>query len=314
MLENLLFSLNMSLPLFILIGLGYLLRRKGMFTEEYVSRTSSLVYYVLLPAKLFLDMVTADVYAAFEGRYVAAVVAGCLLQFAMAWILGDLLCRDRGKQGAFDQACFRGNFAYLGLVLIQNLYGDRAVVLTAVIMVIMLPAYNIQGAILLTVKGSRGRVDVKGLLLQIFKNPMVLSLLAGMPFALLKIQLPFVVTKSLGYLSGCVSTIALLVVGASTRTDVIRDNFRLLLKACAVKLVVVPAALFALSMGMGLRPAQVVTLTIVAAMPSAVNCYIVADKMGADKALSCGAVVLSHALSIFTLTGLVFLFRTGGLL
>ena len=53
MLQNLLFSLNMSLPLFVLLGLGCLLTHKGMFTEDYIARTTNLVYYVMLPAKLY---------------------------------------------------------------------------------------------------------------------------------------------------------------------------------------------------------------------------------------------------------------------
>ena len=54
MLENLLFSLNMSLPLFIVMGLGCILTHKGFFTENYIAHTTNLVYYVLLPGKMFL--------------------------------------------------------------------------------------------------------------------------------------------------------------------------------------------------------------------------------------------------------------------
>ena len=64
MLENLLFSLNMSLPLFVVMGLGCVLTHKGFFTEDYVSHTTNLVYYILLPGKMFLDIATSDLGAA----------------------------------------------------------------------------------------------------------------------------------------------------------------------------------------------------------------------------------------------------------
>lgn len=138
MLQNLLFSVNTSLPLFILLGLGYVLTRKGMFSDDYVSRTTNLVYYVMLPAKLFLDMCQTDLSAAFDPKYVAVTAGGVMVQFALAWVCGDLLCRDKTKQSAFAHACFRGNFAYLGMALLQNIYGN-SIASTAVILAIVLP-------------------------------------------------------------------------------------------------------------------------------------------------------------------------------
>ena len=81
LLENLLFSLNMSLPLFIVMGLGCILTHKGFFTENYIAHTTNLVYYVLLPGKMFLDIATSDLSTAFDIRYVAVATGGVVLQF-----------------------------------------------------------------------------------------------------------------------------------------------------------------------------------------------------------------------------------------
>lgn len=314
MLGNLLFSLNTSLPLFVLIGLGYLLKCKGLFSEDFVSRASSLVYYVLLPAKLFSDMSTTDLSAAFDLRYTLVTAAACAVQFLLAWLLGNLLCRDQVKQGAFAHTCFRGNFAYLGLMLMQNLYGDRTTVLTAVMMAILLPAYNIEGAILMAVKEKEGGIKIGKIFKNIFANPMVLSILIAMPVAALRIQLPSVMMKSLGYLGNCASTMALMVVGASVRTDTIQANLSLLLKSSAIKLVLVPILTAAAAVAAGLSEEQIVTLTLVSAMPTAVNTYIVTDRMGGDGDLASGAVVVSHLLSVFTITAFIFLLKTLGVL
>ena len=83
LLENLLFSLNMSLPLFIVMGLGCILTHKGFFTENYIAHTTNLVYYVLLPGKMFLDIATSDLSTAFDIRYVAVATGGVVLQFAL---------------------------------------------------------------------------------------------------------------------------------------------------------------------------------------------------------------------------------------
>lgn len=314
MLENLLFSVNMSLPLFVLLALGFLLARKGLFTADYIARTTDLVYYVMLPGQLFLDVAGMDVSAALDGRFMAVTVAGVVLQFLLAWGCGDLLCRDRRKQGAFSHACFRGNFVYLGMALLQNIYGGASVASTAVLLMLMLPLYNIQGAVLLSVKENRGGVRAGAILLSIFKNPMVLAILAGLPFAFFRIPLPFVVTKSLGYLESATSTMALLVVGAGIRLEAIRSDLPLLLRLSAVKLLVMPALLAAMAAAAGLTAEQTVTLTVAGAMPSAVNVYIITGKMGGDADLACGAVVVTHLLSLFTMTGTVFALRTAGLI
>ena len=71
------------------------------------------MYYVLLPGKMFLDIATSDLSTAFDIRYVAVATGGVVLQFALAWAAGWLLCPDRSKQSAFSHAAYRGNFVYL---------------------------------------------------------------------------------------------------------------------------------------------------------------------------------------------------------
>ena len=90
MLQNLLFSVNMILPLFVLLGLGCLLTHKGLFSEDYIARTTNLVYYVMLPAKLFLDICNVDLGVAFEPKYMAVTVVGVMIQFVLAWVCGNV--------------------------------------------------------------------------------------------------------------------------------------------------------------------------------------------------------------------------------
>ena len=236
MLENLLFSLNMSLPLFVVMGLGCVLTHKGFFTEDYVSHTTNLVYYILLPGKMFLDIATSDLGAAFDTRYVAVAVGGVVLQFALAWAAGWLLCPDRSKQSAFSHAAYRGNFVYLGTALLQNIYGVSHVPSATLILALVIPLYNIQGVILMTVKERQGRFRLSAVLLNVLKNPMILAVLAALPFAYFKIQLPFVVSESLGYFQAATNTMALLVVGGSIRLSALKSDMPLLLRLSGVKL------------------------------------------------------------------------------
>ena len=314
MLANLLFSVNMSLPLFVLLGLGYILARKGMFSDDYVARSTNLVYYVMLPAKMFLETANTDLETAFGGKYMAVTVVGVMVQFVIAWVLSNVLCKDKSKQSAFAHASFRGNFAYLGVALLQNIYNTSTVVSAAVIMAVVLPLYNIQGVILMTIKEGDGGIHVGRICKSILKNPVIISILAALPFAYFQIELPYVATKSLGYLQTATSTMALLTVGASIKLDAIQHDLKLLLKAAGVKLVVMPALWMGLAFFAGLTPEQTVALTIMSSMPAAVNVYIVTDKLGGDGQTASGAVVVTHLVSLFTMTAVVFALRTAGMI
>lgn len=314
MLANLLFSVNMSLPLFVLLGLGYILARKGMFSDDYVARSTNLVYYVMLPAKMFLETANTDLGATFAGRYVVVAVVGVMVQFVIAWVLGNILCKDKSKQSAFAHASFRGNFAYLGMALLQNIYNTPTVASGAVIMAVVLPIYNIQGVVLMTIKEGDSGIHVGKILKSILKNPVIISILAALPFAYFRIELPYVATKSLSYLQTATSTMALLTVGASIKLDAIQHDLKLLLKVAGVKLVLMPALWMVLAFSAGLTPEQTVTLTIMSSMPAAVNVYIVTDKLGGDGRTASGAVVVTHLVSLFTMTAVVFALRTAGMI
>ena len=131
------------------------------------------------------------------------------------------------------------------------------------------------------------------------------------PFAYFKIQLPFVVSESLGYFQAATNTMALLVVGGSIRLSALKNDLPLLMRLCGVKLLLMPAIWAAMGIAAGL-PA--VTLIIVGAMPAAVNVYIITDKMGGDGALACSAVVVTHLMSLFTMTAIIFAMRTARLI
>ena len=122
------------------------------------------------------------------------------------------------------------------------------------------------------------------------------------------------VSESLGYFQAATNTMALLVVGGSIRLSALKSDLPLLLRLSGVKLLVMPAIWAAMGIAAGLPAEQLVTLIIVGAMPAAVNVYIITDKMGGDGELACSAVVVTHLVSLFTMTGVVFCLRMAGLI
>ena len=144
------FSVNAVLPVFLVMLLGYILRRREVLTQSFIDVAVTLVFYVSLPAKMFLDVAESDFFAILDGRYVLFLVCATAASFAAAWALGVALVRDKGKIGAFAHCAFRGNFVYIGLPLVQNLLQAEAVPSTVLVVTFVVPLYNVLSVLLLS--------------------------------------------------------------------------------------------------------------------------------------------------------------------
>ena len=315
MIENFWFSLNVSLPIFLLLAAGFGIKRLHLLDDSFFSQASSLVFTVALPAKLFYDTATSD-FSRFNPAFILVCMLGTTAFFLIAWGVGALMLREAPeKVGAFAHGAFRGNYVYIGFALMQNILGTDVIPLSATLAsAFVLPLYNVYAVILLTVTGSHGRRIRPGVILrQIATNPMILGIVAGLPFALLHVRLPFALTQSLDYLGALCTPLALLVIGASIRFSDIAHDIRPILGACGIKLVLQPLIMVAIGLLLGLTHEELLVLFVLFGVPAAANVYIVTRKMGGDAQLASGIIVVSVLLSMFTLTAGVFLLRTAGI-
>ena len=178
------FSVNAVLPVFLVMLLGYILRRREVLTQSFIDVAVTLVFYVSLPAKMFLDVAESDFFAILDGRYVLFLVCATAASFAAAWALGVALVRDKGKIGAFAHCAFRGNFVYIGLPLVQNLLQAEAVPSTVLVVTFVVPLYNVLSVLLLSWYDPSGtRPSPRALAWQVLKNPMILAVLAVLVLA-----------------------------------------------------------------------------------------------------------------------------------
>ena len=87
MLSNFIFSLNVSLPLFILMILGYFLRKKDVVNESFLSCANTVIFQVALPAKLFLDTAKTDFTQSFEPMFLLLAIGGAIFFFILFWLV-----------------------------------------------------------------------------------------------------------------------------------------------------------------------------------------------------------------------------------
>ena len=119
--SNLIFSLNSTLPIFIVIIIGYVLGQKKFLTKEFCSVADKLVFRVGLPAMLFCDMTSIDLTENFNGKFVLFCFGATAISIIVIWILARIFLRDKSLTGEFVQACYRSSAAILGVAFIQNI-------------------------------------------------------------------------------------------------------------------------------------------------------------------------------------------------
>lgn len=313
--DSFIFSLNATMPVFLVILLGYWLKRIGFLTEGFTSVADKLVFKVALPAQLFYDIACTDLRQDFEPSFVIFCMAATTAMFGGIYLLARLLLKDKSLVGAFSQASARGSAAILGIAFVQNVYGNAG--LTPLMIVAAVPLFNIYSVLILTFSApdnASGGRQLKKACLNVMKNPIILGILAGLPFSLLEIQLPAILEKTVVSVSNMSTPVALLVVGAGFQTGAALAKFRPAVAATVIKLVVLPAIFLPLAVWMGFTGSELMAILIMVGAPTTVTCYIMAKNMGGDAQLSSTIVVLATLFSSVTLTFWIFLLRSMALI
>ena len=316
MLDHFLYSLNATLPVFALMVLGWVLKRARFLNDEFIRVANRLVFNVALPCMLFLDIAGMDPSQLLDGRFVAYGFVVTLLSILGIWALTRLFLKDRTQVGAFVQGAYRSSAAILGAALITNIYGDAGY--APLMILASVPLYTVFAVLILVLEaGGGGKLDgarVKRAALNVCKNPIILGILAGMPFALLGIPIPAMASKCASMLGSLATPLALLAIGAGFVWGDALQKAGPTVAASAIKLVVLPALFLPVAVRLGFRNEQLMAILIMLGSPSTPSGYIMAKQMGNDGVLANGIVVLTTLLAAVTITGWIFLLRTLGLL
>ena len=311
--ENFIFSLNVTVPVFVIILVGGFLKHIGLLTESFAAVADKFVFKVALPVQLFQDIATMDLRAEFAWDFVLFCAGATTFMFAACWGIAKLFLKDRTMVGAFAQAAARGSAAILGISFVENIYGSSG--MAPMMIVAAVPLFNIYSVIILMVSSAEGKFNgqvLRNTLNGIATNPIILGILAGMIWSLSGLPWPGMLSKSVGYLAGTATPLALLVLGATFRGKAALQKLRPTVFAALLKLVIIPAVIFPVAIAMGFRGSELVAIMIMLASPTTVTCYIMAKNMGGDEVLSASVVMTATLFSSVTLTFWVFLIRSLG--
>lgn len=315
--DNFIFSINVTLPIFLVMVLGWALRQTGMLNDNFVTVANKFNFNVTLPFLLFQDISSVDIRAVFDLKYVLFCAAASSACFWLIWGGAKLFLKDKQMIGAFVQAAFRSSAAVLGLAFIQNLYGQSA--MGPLMIIGAVPLYNIYSVIVLTFEGDQEKSmdrseKIHEACINILKNHIIISIILGLAVSLCGIHLPVLVNKTVGNIAQMATPLALVTLGAGFEGRKALAKIKPTLAASFIKLILQAAVFVPIAVAMGYTGEKLIAILIMLAAPATPSCYIMARSMNNDGTLTASIVVMTTLLSTFTLLTWIFLLKTLGLI
>lgn len=307
--------LHIVLPVFLVIALGYLLKRVKLIDDAFLFQTNRLVYYICLPLLLFYKIGGANFSANFNAPLVYGSVLAIVLGFCISYGYALLRRYPPAALGAFSQGAFRGNLAYVGLAIVLNAYGNEGLTRAGILMGFLVPVLNFFAilALLLPQKTGPGARNMQVVTRQILLNPLILASFAGIAWSYLALPLPDILERSLQITTGMTLPLALVAIGGSFSLNKLKGDMVRATLSTGIKIVLLPVMTAIILHAFGVQGRDLSIGVLMAGTPAATATYIMAHQMKADAELAASIVMLSTLLSALTYTLSLFILHFLGL-
>jgi hypothetical protein len=294
--------LTTIIPIFLIILAGLTLRWIDFLPGHLLGPLNRLVFYVAIPAMIFLKVAEADFHAHFQPLLLAGTLLPPLVIFALGQAALRATSMPGSESGTFLQSSYHGNLGYIGLAVAYYYLGDQGLTQASILSGFLMLLQNLLSVWVLRPEPGTGGGGTLVLVKKILANPVIISALTGIAFSLFRIPLPEIVSRSLGILSGMALPLALIVIGASLSVRLIRAHLGQALASGGFKLVLLPLAGYLAYLALGLDKSVFMPGIILLAAPSATVTYVMAAEMHGSPELASATVTLNTLLSALTYT------------
>ncbi len=313
--NNLIFCLNATVPIFLTMLIGIFFRKIGVFNENFVTKLNQFVFKVALPVLLFQDISTADFYEVWDGAFVFYCFGVTLFSIVFITLL-SFLVKEHSLRGEFIQGSYRSSAAILGIAFIQNIYGNAGM---APLMIIgSVPLYNMVAVIVLSIFGEEKKKITRAILKKtcrgIITNPIIIGIVIGLIWSVFQIPQPAIMEKTVKNIAVLATPLGLMALGGGFEIKKAMAKVKLAALCTIIKLVVLPALFLPLAIRMGFTESKLIAILTMLGSATTVSSYVMAKNMGHEGTLSSSVVMMTTALSAFTLTGWLYLLKSFGLI
>ena len=306
--ENLILSLNVVLPLFITISLGYFLKSLNMFDNNTLDTMNNITFKSFLPMLLFYNIYKTDLQGVFNLKLMIFSATCVIALYLILYLIVPLIEKDNKKRGALLQGLFRSNFVIFGLPITESLFGSEKVGVAALLIAVIVLLFNILSVIALeTFRG--GKPDFRKISIGIIKNPLIIASCLGILTLLLKIKIPTAIEKTISDVSKIATPLSLILLGASFKFGNIKKYLKQTTIAVVGKTILTPCIILPICIMFGYRGVELSTLMIIFAAPTAISSFTMAQQMDSDSDLAGQIVVFTSAFCVVTVFMWIFVLK-----
>ena len=325
--QSLIFALEAILPIVLMVALGYFIKTIGIVKAEHSKILNKLVFRLFLPAMLFVNVYGIETVSGLNYGYIGYVAIVTVLVFALAIPVVLAVTSKNDRRGALLQSTFRSNYALIGIPLAESLFGVSGAAVATLLSAAIIPLFNVLAVVSLSIfNKNTKKISVKKIVLDIVKNPLIISIFMGV--VALLVRALFVSTgvgfrlsditplfKVLKYLSSVATPLSLLVLGIQFEFSAVLQLKREIITSVAIRNVFVPL------LGIGIAyllfkdtfsGAHFATFVAVFATPVAVSSVPMAQEMDSDVILAGQLVIWTTLCSAFTVFIASFILKAVG--
>ena len=290
--ENFILSFNVVTPLFLIMSLGYYLKYIKLLDKQTLNVMNSVCFKIFLPILLFFNIYQSDVKSSFNINLIIFSVSSIVILFIILCFLIPEIEKDNKKRGVMIQGIFRSNFVIFGMPIATSIYGEGNIGTTALLIAVIVPLFNLLSVISLELFRD-GEINFKKILKGIITNPLIIASAIGILFVTLNITLPTFVEKSISDIAKIATPLSLILLGGSFSFSHIKEYLKHTVIIVLNKLIFVPLIFIPISIKLGFRGIELLTILLIFAAPVAVSTFQMSKQMDGDSILAEQSIVFT---------------------
>lgn len=301
---------DIIIPVFLLVGLGWLSRRIGLLPQESAAALNQYVFYIAVPPLMFLSTARVDIDTVLHWQFIGAFLGGSLL----AVVCGFLGWRWLRMQSPLDWTVVAlnavwANTVYMGVPIFYFMFGGEGALPVVIATLSTNLVFIFALAVMSELQNSAGNVlqKLRGLLSQaLLKNPVMMAPLLGMVVSISGVSLPLALLTPLEMLAPSAAPVALFALGMSLYGLPVKGAGPALGWLSFIKLIVHPLAVYLMAVWVFQLDAYwAASAVLLAALPTGAMVFVLAQQYRTRVTLSSATIMVTTLGSIVTLAVLL---------
>jgi len=297
--------LNLTIPMFSLIGIGYLLKRVHFMSENDGAVLSKFAFYILLPPLMFTSILSGDASKSLNINFILSYEIITISIFVLTYLLGLLLKLKTMEKAIFGLNAAYPNYGYIGVPLCILAFGTNAAIPLALIL--LADTFVLLTTLIFYKLTENRKTSLQELSKEIVQrfiyNPLMMSVFVAFIFSIADIKIVTAIDRTLSIVAASATAVALIALGVSLNVSSVKNQKSVLFFITVIKLIVHPILIFIVfRFQTGIDPMWVKTAIVCASLPVAANVFVLANYYKNFESESAAAITITTIVSSITVT------------